>query len=146
MTTPSIAGQDTVSEQTHDNEFNFAARAEHLVGVRHLVERIAGQKGLTRSQISDLLTAVDEAAANAIRHGSPQGEKNTVRVRCEPTVDGIQVEVRDCGAGFVAANRPIMPGPDALGGRGLPLMCALADTVEIASTPQGTTIVLKKKK
>jgi anti-sigma regulatory factor (Ser/Thr protein kinase) len=54
------------------------------------------------------------------------------------------VEVRDQGDGFAVPGTTAMPGPEAPGGRGLPLMCALADAVEIASSPRGTTITLKK--
>ncbi len=38
-----------------------------------------------------------------------------------------------------------MPSPDALGGRGLPLMAALSDSLEITSTSHGSIIVLNKR-
>ena len=125
-------------------ELEFYARPEHLSDVRRLVERLAAKSSLNREQISDFLTAVDEATANAIRHGSPQGERNLVRVVCHSMPDALIVEVRDQGVGFNAPASPEMPPPDAQGGRGLPLMCALADRVEVASTPRGTTVTLKK--
>ena len=125
-------------------ELEFFARAEHLTDVRRLVERLGQKTTLSREQLDDLLTAVDEAAANAIRHGSPQGERSLVRVVCHPLPSGLIVEVRDTGAGFAAPHNPTMPGPDAPGGRGLPLMCALADSVEISSSSKGTIVALKK--
>lgn len=125
-------------------ELEFYAKAEHLADVRRLVERLATKSSLNREQVSDFLTAVDEATANAIRHGSPQGERNLVRVVCHPLPDALIVEVRDQGTGFATSAMPAMPPPDAQGGRGLPLMCALADKVEVASTPRGTTVTLKK--
>lgn len=123
---------------------DFNARPEILVEVRRLVEGAAQTMGLNREQISDLLTAVDEAAANAIRHGSPRGTDSIVHVRCYATPSGLAVEVRDEGKGFAVSGKPRMPAPDATGGRGLPLMIALADTFEVASTPHGTTVTLKK--
>jgi anti-sigma regulatory factor (Ser/Thr protein kinase) len=122
----------------------FAARAEHLSEMRRLVEDAAQKVGLNRPQISDLLTAVDEAAANAIRYGSPKGAESRVRLRCYGVPGGIAVEVKDEGRGFPVSGEPRMPAPDATGGRGLPLMIALADTFEVASTPHGTTVTLKK--
>ena len=119
-------------------ELEFFARPDRLAEVRKLVERLAAKTRLNKEEVEDFLTAVDEAAANAIRHGSPQGERSLVKVVCQI------VEVRDQGNGFFVPGNARMPEPDAPGGRGLPLMCALADTVEIASNPKGTTITLKK--
>ena len=125
-------------------ELEFFAKAEHLSEVRKLVERLATKTRLGKHELDDLLTAVDEAAANAIRHGSPKGERSLVRVVCHPLHAALVVEVRDQGTGFAVPQTSAMPSPEALGGRGLPLMCALADTVEIASSPKGTTVTLKK--
>lgn len=122
----------------------FFARAEHLADVRRLVDRLGAKTPLTRQQLDDLLTAVDEATANAIRHGSPQGERSLVRVVCHSLPGGLIVEVRDSGPGFSVPRDSRMPNPDAPGGRGLPLMVALADTIEISSSARGTTVALKK--
>jgi anti-sigma regulatory factor (Ser/Thr protein kinase) len=122
----------------------FFAEPEHLVDVRRLVERLGSKTTLSREQLSDLLTAVDEATANAIRYGSPNGDRSLVKVICHPLTSGLIVEVRDNGGGFAVPLASKMPAPDALGGRGLPLMVALADSIEIASTGKGTTVTLKK--
>jgi anti-sigma regulatory factor (Ser/Thr protein kinase) len=90
------------------------------------------------------LTAVDEAVANAVRHGSPRGAQSRIHVSCQPLPRGLLVEVRDQGKGFVVPERPRMPDPEASGGRGLPLMCALADSIKITSGRKGTTVTLKK--
>lgn len=132
----------TRSEAGATLEFN--ARPEHLAEVRKLVERLATGVGLRREQINDFLTAVDEATANAIRHGSPQGASSLVRVSASSTNDSVTFEVQDQGKGFIVQPAPAMPEPDALGGRGLPLMCALADSVEVASTDHGTRVTLRK--
>lgn len=126
-------------------ELQFYAKPEYLADVRKLVERLASKTSLDREAIDDFLTAVDEAVANAIRHGSPQGEQNVVRVNCHRLADVLTVEVQDEGRGFSASDMPSMPGPEAMGGRGLPLMCALADSVEVASSAKGTRVTLKKE-
>jgi anti-sigma regulatory factor (Ser/Thr protein kinase) len=125
-------------------ELEFYARPEHLSEVRKLVERLAAKTALSRAELDDLLTAVEEAVANAIRHGAPHGERSRVRVVCQVTPHALTVQICDNGPGFAVGGRIVMPGPDATGGRGLPLMCALADTVEISSNSSGTSITLKK--
>lgn len=125
---------------------DFASRAEVLVEVRRMVEQAAAQTKLGKEPIEDLLTAVDEAAANAIRHGSPAtGPNALLRITCLNTPDSVEVKVRDFGTGFSVPESPVMPAPDAMGGRGLPLMVALADSVAIESTPRGTTVTLIKR-
>jgi anti-sigma regulatory factor (Ser/Thr protein kinase) len=122
----------------------FFARPDQLADVRKLVERLAAKTRLNKQESEDILTAVDEAAANAIRHGSPKGERSLVKVICHTLPTALIIEVRDQGDGFTLPGNTAMPEPEAPGGRGLPLMCALADGVEIASSPKGTTITLKK--
>jgi anti-sigma regulatory factor (Ser/Thr protein kinase) len=131
-------------EDTVPVELEFFARSDQLADVRKLVERLAAKTRLNKEEVEDFLTAVDEAAANAIRHGSPKGERSLVKVVCHTLPTALIIEVRDQGDGFAVPSAPSMPGPDAPGGRGLPMMCALADAVEIASSPKGTTITLKK--
>lgn len=131
-------------QEKETSTLEFAAKAEYLAEIRRHVERLGAETALSRRQMDDLLTAVDEATANAIRHGSPQNENSRIRVVCHSQANGLSVEVRDEGAGFAIPNTPAMPGPEATGGRGLPLMCALADSVEIASSPEGTAVTLRK--
>lgn len=131
-------------EETQSVALEFFARSDQLAGVRKLILRRAAKTLLGKEEIEDFLTAVDEATANAIRHGSPRGERSLIKVVCYTLPTALIVEVQDQGQGFVLVNAAVMPGPDAPGGRGLPLMCALADTVEIASNAKGTTITLKK--
>ncbi len=141
--TPDSSLTITANEISRD----FPSRAEVLVDVRRMVEDAASQTSLDRGAIDDLLTAVDEAAANAIRHGSPvAGSDARLRVICFRSPDSLGVKIRDFGKGFAVPQTPTMPSPDAMGGRGLPLMVALADSVAIASTLKGTTVTLIKGK
>ena len=127
-------------------EMEFPASAERLSEVRRALEQLADGTRLSRMERDDLLTAVDEAVANAIRHGSPRGKESVVHVGFTATPAGIAVSVQDEGQGFtVPSAAPTMPGPEANGGRGLPLMCALSDRVEIASNNGGTRVSLEKK-
>lgn len=138
--------QATEIEDVKQESREFPARAEVLIEIRRMIEGIAAHTRLTKEQVEDLLTAVDEAAANAIRHGSPkEGPKSLVRINCVSDSGFLRVGVRDFGKGFAVPDTPTMPGPEATGGRGLPLMVALASAVEIASSPQGTEVTLTKR-
>ena len=123
---------------------DIPAQAEYLVGVRRQIECVAKQTSLSQTQVEDFLTAVDEAVANAIRHGSPNREQSRIAVSCSRLPHGLIVEIQDEGTGAEFPNAPTMPLPHEIGGRGLPLMMALADTVEIIPSEQGTRVKVAK--
>lgn len=123
---------------------DFPAQAEYLVGVRRQIECVAKQTSLSQTQLEDFLTAVDEAVANAIRHGSPNRERSRVAVSCSRLPHGLIVEICDEGNSAIFPKTPQMPRPDEIGGRGIPLMLALADTVEIVPSTSGTRVKVAK--
>jgi anti-sigma regulatory factor (Ser/Thr protein kinase) len=88
---------------------------------------------------TDLCVALSEALTNAVRHGA--GDVITVSWRITPT--RCEISVRDEGPGFAPPENPTMPEPDALAGRGLPLMNVLADEVDVRSAPgRGTEVYI----
>lgn len=132
--------------ETNSLTSDFPSLPEVLVDIRRMVEQAATRTRLGKEPLEDLLTAVDEAAANAIRHGSSSsGSQAILRVTCLDAPGFVEVRVRDFGTGFAVPEAPVMPAPDALGGRGLPLMVSLADSMAIESTPSGTTVTLIKR-
>jgi len=104
--------------------------------------------GFDREATEDFQTAVTEAVTNAVRHGSPAGEADEVGITAHRTADGsLRVEVADHGAGVPPSRLPsAMPAPDALSGRGLPLMQHLADAVEFRPAAAGHSVVLLKRR
>ncbi len=84
------------------------------------------------------MLAVAEACNNAILHAG--GSEFTVSVMVEG--GRAMVTVADNGAGFEPPVRPTMPSPQSMGNRGLALMRALVDDVDVASNAGGTTVVL----
>ena len=73
---------------------DISSRPENAAVVRRAVERIAIEAGLTPAETDDLDLAVTEACANAIRHGSPEKERSTVRVTFFLAPECVLVEVR----------------------------------------------------
>lgn len=121
------------------------SRPEYAAAVRRTVERLGAEAGLTPAEAEDLDLSVTEACANAIRHGSPEQGRNTIRVTFFLAPECILVEVRDEGHGF-QAGQSLAPLPGELreGGYGLHIMRQLMDDVEI--TWHGGTVVRLMKR
>ena len=85
--------------------------------------------------------AISEAVANAVEHGAPC-ENGLISVSLYIEAGCLTTEIRDCGD-FKAARQPA----DSLDerGRGLPLMFAVMDYVEIESVPGQTVVRLTKR-
>jgi anti-sigma regulatory factor (Ser/Thr protein kinase) len=94
--------------------------------------------GVPSGLVDPLVLAVAEACNNAILHAD--GEAFGISVEVRET--NCTIVVTDAGEGFEPPARPQMPAPDATGRRGLALMQALVDHVEVSSSETGTTVVL----
>jgi anti-sigma regulatory factor (Ser/Thr protein kinase) len=105
--------------------------------VRSLVTRTAAAAGLAADRATDLVIAVNEVAANTLRHTAAGG---TLQLWC--TDDEIICQVHDTGviADPLAGRR--LPARDLPGGKGLWLVNQLCDLVAIRTGQAGTTIRL----
>ena len=116
-------------------EFEFPSIPDYAGEVRQALAHWMPMLGFERNAIEDFQTAVTEAVTNAVRHGSPNGSQDHIRVfGYRTSLQALSVEVEDNGFGMAQnkINSP-MPAPEAMGGRGLPLMQQLADNVEYVS-------------
>lgn len=129
-------------------EFHFPSRADYVTEVRQALGHWMPMLGFDRAATEDFQTAVTEAVTNAVRHGSPAGSAAEFHVLGRRTSAGsLRVEVTDTGFGLPTSETlPSMPGPDALGGRGLPLMRELSDSLEFRPAPLGLCVVLIKQR
>jgi PAS domain S-box-containing protein len=105
---------------------------EALASMRALLRRWLRDLG-DEQDISEIVTACGEAATNAIEHAGAGGP-----FEMSGQIEGlsVEIEVRDFGAW-----REPRQGDH---GRGLSLMEALMDTVEVTPTPEGTTVRLRR--
>jgi PAS domain S-box-containing protein len=128
-------------------QFAFPSRPDYAAEVRQAVSHWMFTLGFRRDEIDDFLTATSEAVTNAIRHGSPQGGADQFQVSAYRLADvSLAVDVSDRGPGLLDAQiRAVMPGPEAIGGRGLPLMQQLSDSIHYTSTPSGMRVRLIKR-
>lgn len=124
----------TNDERRHDFAFDFSAIPLAVPIVRRSLNRYAQRLGLDDDRCYTLITAVGEAVANAIEHAYPQAP-GLVRLRVHKQNRVLHVTVEDDGRWKQAQKREER-------GRGLPLMRALMDGVEIRTNHAHTTISL----
>jgi len=103
---------------------------------RSIVRDAAGDVGLDGEHAWDLMLATSEAFANAIQHGRAWANE-CILLTTEPCPGGLRVEVTDCGA----FNSRLEPTPiDATSGRGIPIIAAVVDRLEV-DNGDGRTLV-----
>jgi serine/threonine-protein kinase RsbW len=109
--------------------------------LRAAVERVAEECGLDAGERFDIELAATEAVTNALK-GTP--ESQAVEVIVAGHEDAVEVEVVDQGV-FSPIRAALHRGPDAEGGRGIPIILALVDEVEFAQTSRGTRVRMSKR-
>ncbi len=98
---------------------------------------------------SAVVTAVIEAATNALQHGNHMDETKRIDIVVEVHETALLVTVTDMGQGVDPAIRSDRQLPEdifALRGRGIALMRALMDRVTFDWTSSGTTVHLTKNR
>jgi serine/threonine-protein kinase RsbW len=91
--------------------------------------------------IGELSVAISEACTNAVRHAA--GDEYRVEVTLDPRT--IRITVADLGPGFDVPNPVTMPPAGAVSGRGLALMDALVDDLDVTCAKAGgTTVVMTR--
>jgi anti-sigma regulatory factor (Ser/Thr protein kinase) len=102
----------------------------HARGARAARYRLAAELSTAVSAplLSDTVAVLAELVGNAVRHAEPlPGGVIRVAWRLRPGVDGDLIEVRVTDGGADEAPQMRTVGPDALDGRGLSIVAALAD-------------------
>ena len=116
-----------------------SSRVEEVGKVRKAIGNLVRLDGFTDDEVATLEIAVGEGLANAVRHGSPGGELDTVEVAYQhvesDSADYIEITISDHGSGFDLDHwlRTVKPLTLSEGERGLLLISALMD--EVAYTP-----------
>lgn len=136
-----VTSEPSGAGTTHSMTLRLPREPPSVAVARHITRHLLEALGATRLGVDDVETGVGEACANAVQHAD-RSEAFDIAI----TVEGAtcSVWVVDDGPGFSLDQlRPA--SPDADGGRGLPLMRAVMDGVEVISHPgQGTVVRLAK--
>jgi anti-anti-sigma factor len=149
--TPSAAAGTPILQQAFD--------ADSLYALRAAVAAHGLEAGLSPGRADDLVIAVHELAANAVRHGAGHGElrvwKGDRTLRCEISDDGLPpVEDSQASSGVASTEQAASAGqaaPDEKAadgnpaahwrtepGHGLSLVRQIADQSSLTSGPDGT--------
>lgn len=112
-------------------ELRAAADAESVPLVRHALRVYLERFDLTDERIAEVTLAVTEACSNVVVHAY-RGQTGELEVIVEDDpVEGVIVNVRDHGGG-------LQPRADSPGlGVGLPVIYAIADSVQVSSNTDG---------
>jgi anti-sigma regulatory factor (Ser/Thr protein kinase) len=114
---------------------HWPARAEALAGLRHLLRRWLRHQGADDDETYDITVACQEASANAVEHAYAPGDE-AFEVEAARRGSSIEVTIRDRGRWREPRGTHR--------GRGLPMMRALMDSVEVEQTAEGTTVTLRR--
>lgn len=123
------------------------SNTEHLADVDLFIEATLRGYGAQESVIADIAISVSELVNNAILHGNRSAPDKDVTVRISRENSSVRISVADQGNGF---DPEVIENPiedDNLlkeVGRGIFIVRALMDSVDITATDHGTTIVITK--
>ena len=119
-----------------------------LAKVATITEEICIRFGLIEDEIDDISIAVTEAVNNAIKHGNKEDSTKSIKIVFEVETDRIKIRIKDEGKGFQLEEVKDPRKNENLlkdDGRGILIMKALMDEVEVLSGNEGNVIQLVKK-
>ena len=116
------------------------ADPSELPRVRDYADAAAAAFGLEGHDRYQFMFAVNEAATNAMRHGTPY-EDGTIRLCFSADDDALSFAVHDRGP----FSRPDSRTPEE-GGRGLAMIAALMDEFQVCIESDGTVMRLAKRR
>lgn len=118
-------------------ELELGSEPGELASMRALLRRWLRHAESDEVEIAEILTATGEAAANAIEHGGSISGGPPFEVTGRLDDGEVEIVVRDSG-GWRRRQR-------SEGGRGLVLMRALMDSVEVDPGVDGTTVRMRRR-
>jgi serine/threonine-protein kinase RsbW len=123
---------------------SFPSDVKHVDLVHSLSDKVSELVGFDQDASINLGLAVREAAINAVKHGNQHDTRKKVSVMFEFGGPDVIVTIEDRGEAFDPANAPDPTLPENLhraSGRGLLLMKAFVDEMDIHPRPGGGSVV-----
>ncbi len=110
------------------------AAAEELAGIRHRLTAWLHSADLGDERVDDIVLVVSEACSNCVEHAYRGHEVGTMQMEAQAVDGEIRIQVVDSGSWKTPAADP------GNSGRGLVLIRAISDSVQLQTTPDGTTV------
>jgi len=104
-------------------------------------------KGIEDLMVSNVVTSVIEAIANAITHGNKTDVTKKIAIAIHVDQHTLNIEIQDEGNGFDVANLPNPLAPENLlkpSGRGIFLIKSFMDRVEFDFQEKGAKLIMQK--
>jgi serine/threonine-protein kinase RsbW len=118
---------------------SWPADPEQLVLIRRELASWLAPLALTETETADVVLAVDEAAANAVRHAYGPDESGVVELTLWTEPGTLSIEIVDHGSWRPPAEQPTE------GGRGIPLMSTMSESVLIHYDGRGSRVLLRHR-
>lgn len=134
--------------QIQELRFELPSTTDLVAPLMSFFYTLLKNKGVDEATISNVVTAIIEAVANAMTHGNRSDIRKTTTLTVYMDEDSISVEVQDEGDGFdpeivadpVAPENVMKPT-----GRGIFLMRSFMDKVDFDFHGKGTRIIMEKE-
>jgi anti-sigma regulatory factor (Ser/Thr protein kinase) len=111
-----------------------AAAADELADIRHSLSDWLADADVPRALIEDIVLVINEACTNCVEHAYRGHNVGAMLLEVKAADESIEARITDSGSWKIPK---VNPGNS---GRGLILMRVLSETMEISSSPTGTTI------
>lgn len=125
------------------------SRLESVEKAAVKASEFASESGFGEDEIYAVDMAVREVVANAVKHGNKLDETKDVEITLNNSEKGLEVFVRDFGAGFEVEEVPDPTNPENLlkeDGRGILFMQTFMDEVRWFNHEEGGMLVKMLKK
>lgn len=133
---------------TETIELSIDSKLDFVDRVGAVTKEITSKLGFDEDDASWIELAVHEAVINGVTHGNKQQPDKKVDVKFVVESGSLTVFVRDYGSGFDPSSLPDPTDSDNLlnpTGRGIFYMRTFMDEVELATHPEGGSLVRMKK-
>jgi serine/threonine-protein kinase RsbW len=130
-------------------ELQLPSRIESVDEAAIKADEFAKERGFGEDFVSAIDLAIRESVANAVKHGNKFDESKRVIVTFADSDAGLEVTVRDFGAGFDPEGIADPTDPENLlkaNGRGILFMNAFMDEVSYSNAEGGGMFVKMLKK
>ena len=130
-------------------KLNLPSRIESIEEAAREAAKFAGDANFGEDALYQIDMAMRESVANAVKHGNNLDETKSVEIAFEDLPDGLQITIRDFGAGFAVEEIPDPTNAENLlkaNGRGILFMRSFMDEVEWLNHAGGGMIVKMLKR
>jgi anti-sigma regulatory factor (Ser/Thr protein kinase) len=110
------------------------ATADRLVEIRRELSAWLEPIGLSAARAADIVLAVNEACTNSVEHAYRGVDSGALRVEASYVNEKIVIAVADSGVWHAPLDGPTTRG------RGLLIMRAVSDQVDLMTSSSGTTV------